>query len=811
VRNQRTFFGVGFKTQATGANTGILPQLPIVAPQPGDAKKVDDARVITPQAQLIGVAEQKKLEKTVAITDKPIQDTKEYDYVFIGAGATGGAAVSDLMPLLDQAAELRKQGFSVLVLEGGKDKQVKQSEIPLEHAAASENPELSADPNRTGKGTGYWVKHFSDAEDGKKDNKANEKGEIWKPRGEGIGGSTRVNANVFVRVDDVDWDALALKTGDPSFRAKNMKPLLQELEKNEYRPLLKLLHNIGKNTGIESIQNLGGHGFDGKLETSRASPKLLLEDLQLARITVQTLWWSLTRLGTMGDKIKRLVSAFDPNDNLTQGTQGPLLMPTSITKEGKRNGARELLMDAKKEHENLTLQDGARVRNLIFDDKNKCTGVRYQDENGKDHVVNVKREAIVACGSLETPALLMRSGIGPKKEMEKLEKIGIEPRIILEGVGQKQGDRYEVGVVFRLKKPFDLLLNTTIPSKPSDAARQAWEKGMGGALASNGAAPCFEMKSDPSLPYPDLFVFGVPGDFRGYKPKYSEEAVADPNRMTFVVLHANKGESRGTLELDPNNPFGAPIINHHFHKERKEGDAKPVVFGVEKVRELVESQFKGLIESEIWPGSQVDTAEKLETEIMTKTWGHHPRGGAQMGHTADPNTVVDADFKVLGTTGLRVIDASMLPDNIGRFIVSGLYQIGKLAGKKIGKDALEGPRPAATQNLLALRASQKPENLSDAQKLTQETADAARTEGLISPTQHKRMTDGTASKADFDAAWAAIDTVLKGPEKGHIADDRHTIAHNLLQSIAYQIDLQSQFATKKETFIDQVDKLVWRG
>ncbi len=713
---------------------------------------------------------------------------------------------------MNQAAELKKQGFSVLVLEGGKDKEVKQSMIPLEHAAASENPDLAADPNRTGHGTNYWVKHYSNLEDAKKDDKANEKGEIYKPRGEGFGGSTRVNANVFVRVDDVDWDALALKTGDPSFRAKNMKPLLQELEKNEYRPILKLLHNIGKATGIESLQNMHGHGFDGKLETSRASPKLLLEDLQLARITLQTMWWSLSRLGTPAEKLKRLISAFDPNDDRTQGTQGPVLMPTSITKDGRRNGARDLLMDAKKEHpDQLTLQDGARVRNLEFDDKNRCTGVRYQDADGKDHIVNVKREAIVCAGALETPALLMRSGIGPQKEMDKLEKLGIKPRVILEGVGQKQGDRYEVGVCFRLKKPFDILLKTHIPSAPSDAARQAWEKGMGSPLASNGAAPCFEMKSDPKLPYPDLFIFGVPGDFRGYKPKYSEEAVADPNRMTFVVLHANKGEAKGTLELDPNNPLGQPIINHHFHKERGvEHDALPVVAGVQAVRDLVMSQFKDLVETEIWPGSKVDTAEKLEAEIMTKTWGHHPRGGAQMGHANDKFTVVDSDFKVLGTTGLRVIDASIPPDNMGRFIVSSVYQFGKLGGKKIAKSALEEPREAAKFNPLSIRNNAKPESLAEAQKVTQEAADAARNEGLISPIQHQRMTDGTASKADFEAAWAAIDNVL-GPEKGHIADDRHTLGHNLLLALSYQLENQTGWTTKKETFIDQLDKLVWRG
>lgn len=794
-----------------GLNAGLLQGQAATSSAP-PVTQAEGAKPIEEPA-LLGVEAQRALQKTVTVQGAQAATTqKAYDYVFIGAGATGGTAAADLTALLSQAEELRKQGFSVLVLEGGVDKNVRASQIPAEHGVASEHPDLLADPNRTGTGSGYRVRHFADDAQAKKDPKADENGEIWKPRGEGFGGSTRMNANIFVRVDDVDWNKIAVATGDPAFRAENMKPLFQELQKAEYRPLLKLLHNIGTRTGIGALQNRGGLGFEGRLEVTRGDPKLLLEDKQLAQIATKTLWYSMTRLGSMGDKMKRVLAAFDPNDDRTQGTEGPVVVPTTITSEGKRNGARDILLDAAKKYpEQLELRDGARVRNIVLDDNNKVTGAVYFDKDGNEHTVTIRREAIVAAGAMESAALLMRSGIGPKEELEKLKAHGIEPRITLPGVGQKQSDRYEVGVVFRMKEPFSTLQKLNLPAADDDPAYQRWAAGQGGVLASNGAVIAFQMKSKPELEDPDLFVFAVPGRFEGYKPGYSAEAGADPHMLTFLVLDENKGEGKGTVRLDPDNPFGAPIINHHFHAERQEGDSDALIAGVEKVRDLVKTQFANLIDSEVWPGPGADTQQALKEAVESASWGHHPRGGAQMGHPNNPDTVVDGDFKVLGTTGLRVIDASMLPDNIGSFIASGLYQIGKLAAKKIARDADEGPRPAAAFNALSIRNAPKPESLKEAQKVTKSSADAAQAAGLISEKQHRELTDGTVSKLDMDVAWAAIERALDGPSGAGLGSDRHTLAHNLLLAVGQQLEKQGGFQTRKETFLNQLDALMPGG
>ena len=735
-------------------------------------------------------------------TNSLIDPEKTYDYVFIGAGATGGTAAARLVENFDKAEDLKKKGFSVLVLEGGVDKPVLSSQIPVEHARTSEDPDVLSDPNRTGKGSGYWVRHFDDLNEALKDPKARrEDGMVWKPRGEGFGGSTRMNANFFIRIDDKDWDDIAERTGDPAFRAKNMRPILEDLTKTEYRPILSALNSLGKMTGIDSLRNLGGHGFDGPIALSRANPKLLLTDPLLAEIASKGFLWSSTHLGSPIEKAKRLMSAYDPNDNLTQNTEGPVLVPMSVSSSGKRVGARDMLLDAQKRHpEQLTLQDGARVSQILFDNKHKVTGVLYTDAEGKEHKVKVAKEAIVAAGAMESAALLMRSGIGPQSELGKLSSFGVQAQVVLDGVGQKQGFRYEVAVVERLNKPFSFLKDLQGPLKPGDPLYEEWKAGKGGLAATNGAFLAWQSRSRPDLKEPDLFTFAVPGNFVGYKPGYSKDAVADPNLVSFVILHKNKGESNGTLELDPRNPLGAPMINHHFYN--KPDDAAALVAGIKQVRSFVSSQLGNITTNEVWPGKQYKTDAQIADKVVHESWDHHPRGGAQLGDASDPNTVVDGDFKVVGTTGLRVIDASVLPNNIGEFIVSGLYQIGDLAAKKIAADANKPAKPSEYANTDSLLAANAPTTIKAAEALLRKSADQALAQGLISRSEHKKLSKGNVSTSDVEVAWDAIEAALKnGGERG---GQKHTAAHNLLLSIRWHLNQQE----KAQTPVPKIERAV---
>ncbi len=623
-----------------------------------------------------------KPESVQAVSSRPPEKANaRYDYVVIGSGA-GGA------PL---AARLAEAGYKVLVLERGDDKKVPESKVPAFHAAASEHPDIAVD------GEGYFVSHFTKAEDNRRDPKfVEEKNGIFYPRGEGFGGSTRMNANIFVRVDDVDWDRLAQLTGDPELNAANMKKYFQVLEKNEYRPLLKLLHQIGKRFDVDMLRNLGGHGFDGWLETTRADPRLIFEDRQLLRIVYETAKYSFTNLGGLGDKLKRLLSMFDPNDDLAQKTEGLTLTPMSVSDEGRRNGPRDRLLSVADKHpDRLTLKDQARVHDVLLDENNEAIGVRYYGPDGKLHTEHVRREVIISAGAFETPAILMRSGIGPEQELEKLAAAGVKPKVVRPGVGESLSDRYEVGVVVKMKKPFELLKDLPFKADASDPAYKKWLETGRGVYATNGVAIAMQAKSDPSLPDPDLYIFGVPGRFEGYYPGYSKDAVADDHYFTWLILHENKGDKRGRVTVDAKDVDGHPDINFMYHHEEAPRDSAPMVAGIKMVREL-NARFGDLVAEEVWPGRDVDTDEKLARAAETVSWGHHANGTAKMGRPDDPMAVVDSNFQVIGTRGLRVVDASVLPDNIGSFIVSGILQLSEKAADDVietarAQDAAEDP------------------------------------------------------------------------------------------------------------------------
>lgn len=628
---------------------------------------------------------------TAEVRDRPPEKERaRYDYIVVGAGA-GGA------PL---AARLAEQGYKVLVLEGGEDEHSPVSEVPALHGAASEDKDLLAYEE------GYFVKHYTDEDKNRADpNYTPEKEGVFYPRGEGIGGSTRMNAQIFVRVDDVDWDNIAKLTGDPEWSAANMKQYLQKLENNEYRPVLELLHTVGKKLGIDALQNLGGHGFDGWLTTTRPDPRLLLDDKQLLRIVKETAKFSFKELGSLGDKVKRLLSLFDPNDDKTQGTEGLTITPLSVTKDGRRNGPRDRLLDVAEKHpDRLHIKAGAWVDSVVLNDDNEVTGVKYKTADGKTHVEHVKREAILSAGAFGTPELLMRSGIGPKEELAKLERHGVAPRVELPGVGKSLSDRYEVGVVVKMKDAFASLEGLGFKPDPSDPAYVEWKDKGEGLYATNGAVIAFQAKSDPRMDDPDLYIFGVPGRFEGYRPGYSTDAVADDKLFTWVILHENKGDKRGEVTVNPDDPTGKGWVNFQYHQEESPGDSQPLVEGIKMVRRLTE-RFGDLVEGEVWPGRDVDTDAELAAKVEKQSWGHHANGTAKMGAADDPMAVVDSNFKVRGTKGLRVVDAAVFPDNVGSFIVSGVMQIAEKAADDIVEDAVkeDAARKAETFNPLSIR------------------------------------------------------------------------------------------------------------
>jgi choline dehydrogenase len=310
--------------------------------------------------------------------------------------------------------------------------------------------------------------------------------------------------------------------------------------------------------------------------------------------------------------------------------------------------------------------------------------------------VKAAREVILAGGAFNTPQLLMLSGIGPREE---LERHGIPVRVDLPGVGQNLQDRYEVGVVAEMRKDFEILGDCTFAppadGAPLDKGFEEWKEGKG-VYTSNGVVLGVIKRSRPSLPDPDLFIFGIPSFFRGYYPGYSESLVKRKNYFTWAVLKAHTRNTAGYVRLRSSDPRDTPDIVFRYFDEGNDTraeDLDAVVDGVTFARKIL-GMSDEVVKGEVVPGPEVDTTEKLRDFVKDEAWGHHASCTCRMGAEDDPMAVLDSRFRVRGVDRLRVVDASAFPRIPGFFIVTAIYMISEKASDVIMADAARRPRLA---------------------------------------------------------------------------------------------------------------------
>jgi choline dehydrogenase len=628
-----------------------------------------------------------------ASADRPF----EPEFIVVGSGAGGGTV----------AARLAEEGFRVLVLEAGGDPRTLTGADPLSaganalpndydvpgfHPLATENDALRWD---------FFVRHYENEAQQTRDPKyrAEFNGEpvdgVWYPRAGTLGGCTAHNAMIFIAPHESDWNEIADRTGDPSWRGEAMRKYFERLEDCHHRPFDRFLHLFGLNPSK--------HGWSGWLSTEKAVPLAAFADRNLRTTLLDSARAALKTIGrAFNDRDQRL-SDLDPNDwRVVRDSVGGIRYTPLTSRNHARVGSRERLLDVQTRHpDRLKIELHALATRVLFDERDttKAIGVEYLKGErlygttaGTSAVTRVmaSREVILAGGAFNTPQLLMLSGIGAADELSRHR---IDTRVDLPGVGRTLQDRYEVAVVNRMNFPaWHVLDGATFTN--TDPQFHDWSTRRDGAYTTNGALLSVILPSAPGKPVPDLFCYSVIADFRGYEPGYSKR-LPKPNYLSWIILKGHTNNTGGRITLKSADPRVPPAINFHYFEEGTDTsgeDLQAVVNGVKFVRTMTDPLKRGkLIAEEELPGDAVDTDARLTSYIRDNAWGHHASCTCPIGDRAH-NGVVTSDFKVHGTAGLRIVDASVFPRVPGLFIVAAIYMIGEKAADTIIADARKAAR-----------------------------------------------------------------------------------------------------------------------
>lgn len=426
------------------------------------------------------------------------------------------------------------------------------------------------------------------------------------PRGKVLGGSSSINGMVYVRGHAKDFDEWQ-QTGAEGWDYAHCLPYFKKAEswafgQDEYR------------------------GADGPLAVNNGN--------QMQNPLYQAFIDAGVDAGYF--------ATGDYNGQQQEGF-GPMHM---TVKNGRRASTAHTYLDPAKPRPNLTIVTHALVHKVLLQGK-QAVGVQYAHRK-KIQQASVRKEVLLSAGSIGSPHILQLSGIGPK---QVLEQAGIACQHDLPGVGQNLQDHLEFYFQFKCKQPITLNGELDLWSKFKIGVRWVLtKKGLG---ATNHFESCGFIRSKAGVEWPDLQYHFLPAAMR-YDGK---EAFAGHGFQ--VHIGHNKPKSRGSVEVESASPELAPKIRFNYlqHQDDIQGFRDCVRLTREIINQPALDSYRG---EEIQPGEHIATDDEIDRFVRANVESaYHPSCSCKMG--SDPMAVVDAETKVIGLQGLRVIDSSIFP------------------------------------------------------------------------------------------------------------------------------------------------------
>ncbi|CAG9824319.1 unnamed protein product, partial [Phaedon cochleariae] len=490
-------------------------------------------------------------------------------------------------------------------------------------------------------------------------------GRMEWPHGNALGGTSIINYMIFVRGNRLDYDRWAAK-GNPGWSYDDVYPYFL---KSEDAHIARSDRNYHQQGGYLTITDV-----PYRTEAAHAY-------------------------------VKAAQQAGHPYTDYNGAEQLGVSYVQATLRNGRRCSSEKAFLRPVRKRRNLKIRTGSRVVRILIDAHTKrAYGVEYV-RRGRTHFAFADKEVILSAGSLNTPQLLMLSGIGPE---EHLQYLGI-PIVQNLPVGVTMYDHPTYpGIVFRLNESIAL---DEVRILLDPANHLEFKRGRGAFTTIGGVEAITYIRTnistdpDPSFPDMELFmvggsmntdfgiiyrkIFNIPPDMydKVWKPLEGK-----PVYQVFPMLVHPK--SRGYIELKSKNPFEAPKFFANYLSDPENLDVKTFIAGIREILKINESpamqKYGSTLVDIPLPGCEneiFDSDEYWECSLRTLIGSlYHQVATCKMGPKSDPEAVVDPRLRVYGMKGLRVADTSIIPQPVTAHTVGPAYMIGEKAADIIKED-----------------------------------------------------------------------------------------------------------------------------